>query len=134
MDSNKNISNESLKKLLGRKLEQLRQNSNQTIEATALDLGLNFSEYYRLLKGKRLPHLRTLLNINTKYGISMDWWFSDLEIKMPSKISQKAEELLLLSNYHKLDTMAKEVVQDMLKNLAKNRRKKHLPTARTFAH
>jgi transcriptional regulator with XRE-family HTH domain len=123
VDISKEITNAELKKLLSQKLALLRANSRQTIEATAIDLDMNFSEYYRLLKGDRLPHLRTLLRINKKYGLSMDWWFRELEEKAPAKIGQKAEDLTLLGNYHKLDEQARQVVLDMLKNLAKNRKK-----------
>jgi len=122
-NENKELTNADLKQLLSKKLAFLRQNSRQTIENTALDLGMNFSEYYRLLKGDRLPHLLTLLKINRKYDLSMDWWFRDFPKDSPEKIRRKAEDFLLLSNYHKLDNPAKAVVQDMLKNLAKNRRK-----------
>jgi transcriptional regulator with XRE-family HTH domain len=127
MSTEKELTNEQLKKLLSKKLALLRQKNKQTIEATALDLGMNFSEYYRLLKGDRLPHLLTLLKINRKYDLNMDWWFSELKNKTAAQnIHKKAEDFLLLSNYHKLDEQARQVVLDMLKNLAKNRQPKKL--------
>ena len=85
----KEITNEELKELISQKLALLRQNSRQTVEATAFDLGMDYSEYYRLLRGERLPHLRTLLRINKKYGISMDWWFNKLEGKPPGKLNKR---------------------------------------------
>ncbi|MDR1997437.1 MAG: helix-turn-helix transcriptional regulator [Candidatus Margulisbacteria bacterium] len=121
------ITSENLKKLLSSKLELLRKNSAQTIEAAADSLDIDLSEYYRILKGRRLPQLPTLLRINQKYGISMDWWFSELD-DMEDKpqgtgkitgIRQKAIELELLSTFHKLDVNLQKTVLETLKTFTK---------------
>jgi transcriptional regulator with XRE-family HTH domain len=117
----KEITNDALKELLSQKLALLRQNSKQTVEATAFDLGMDYSEYYRLLRGERLPHLRTLLRINKKYGISMDWWFNKLEGKPPIKLNKRAVEFELLNNYNKLNVHTRKVIFAMLKSLARDK-------------
>jgi transcriptional regulator with XRE-family HTH domain len=117
----KEITNEELKKLLSGKLALLRQNSGQTVEATAFDLGMDYSEYYRLLRGDRLPHLRTLLRINKKYGLNMDWWFNAREKLPPVKLTKRTTEYELLSNYNKLNLHTRKFILGMLKCLAKDR-------------
>jgi transcriptional regulator with XRE-family HTH domain len=114
------ITNAELKELLSKKLALLRQNSGQTVEATAFDLDMDYSEYYRLLRGERLPHLRTLLRINKKYGINMDWWFSKLEGKPPVKLNKRTTEFELLNNYNKLNVRTRKVIFDMLKSLVRD--------------
>ncbi|MDR1996770.1 MAG: helix-turn-helix domain-containing protein [Candidatus Margulisbacteria bacterium] len=122
----KAITNEHLKELLSRKLGLLRASTGQTIEDTAFDLGMDFSEYYRLLKGIRLPHLRTLLRISKKYGVTLDWWFEELPAALPQDTSkiENIDIFELVSSYNKLRPQAKEVVLEMLKSLAKNHKTK----------
>ena len=111
------ITNEQLKKMLSRKLALLRENSQQTIEATADSLDMDLSEYYMLLRGKRLPHLKTLLKINKKYGLNMDWWFGKMP-ELPQKqidLRQKALELELLSSYRRLDDKFRDVLRETAK-------------------
>jgi transcriptional regulator with XRE-family HTH domain len=122
MSVEKELTNECLKKLLSKKLAFLRQKHKQTIEETALDLGMNFSEYYRLLKGDRLPHLLTLLKINHKYGLNMDWWFSSLN-KLPGSpaaLKQHSFERQVLRELKKVPPDLQKALLNMLKAFNKN--------------
>ena len=115
---------DNLKKLISKKLNQLRENSKETLEKTADFLDLNYSQYYRLLQGTQLPHLATLIKINQAYGLDMNWWFADLaEVKPPAlsrtDISRRAAEKELLNNFHKLDGQARKNLQKLLKNMLK---------------
>ncbi|GBR73740.1 helix-turn-helix XRE-family transcriptional regulators [Candidatus Termititenax aidoneus] len=115
------MTNEILKKLISGKLEFLRKNSGETNEAAADSLDIDLSEFYRILKGHRLPHLKTLLRINRKYGVSMDWWFSELDGAARDKtpVRQKAFELQIAGLVKKLDAKTQEAVLAMLKILVK---------------
>ncbi|MDR1453867.1 MAG: helix-turn-helix domain-containing protein, partial [Candidatus Margulisbacteria bacterium] len=87
MDNNELEQN--LKTLISKKLRQLRENSNETLEKTADFLDLNYSQYYRLLQGTQLPHLATLMKINQAYGLNMDWWFEDFAEIRTNKVLTK---------------------------------------------
>jgi transcriptional regulator with XRE-family HTH domain len=117
----KEITKGTLGKLISNKLNFLRKSSGQTNEATADSLDLDLSEFYKLLRGKRIPHLMTLLRINQKYGVTMDWWFSELEETSRDKlhIRSKALELQILNTIRKLDIRFQEIAFDIVKTLRK---------------
>ena len=116
------FSDSDLKKLLSQKLVMLRKASGQTMEAEADSLDLYKSEYFRFLSGARLPHLRTLLHISKKYGVTLDWWFRELETLPQDRetIRQKTFELRSLSIIRKFPARARGAVLAMLESLAKN--------------
>jgi transcriptional regulator with XRE-family HTH domain len=116
------ITNENLKRMLSQKLAMLREKSGQTMEAAAYDLDMNVSDYFRLLKGQRLPHLLNLLRLSKKYGVSLDWWFRELqEIPRSAAQSQRdsfeAQALLVLK---KLDSKLQPSALSLLKASVKN--------------
>jgi transcriptional regulator with XRE-family HTH domain len=128
----KTISDSNLKLLVSQKLRQLRTQSQKTIEETANDLDLDITQYMRLLKGTRLPRLSTLLNINTLYGLNMDWWFAEIANNRKDKINvkEKSLEFELLNSFRKLDLNHKETVVGMIHNLFKNKQRIKKYTAR----
>ncbi|MDR1997086.1 MAG: helix-turn-helix domain-containing protein [Candidatus Margulisbacteria bacterium] len=115
------ISDDDLKKLFSEKLSLLRKNSGHTMEAIADSLDLDKSEYFRFLKGLRLPHLRTLLRISRKYGVTLDWWFKELDDLPRDKNSmrQKTFELQALSALRKFRPEKRPGVLAALKILAR---------------
>jgi transcriptional regulator with XRE-family HTH domain len=117
----KEITNADIKKLLSKKLAALRKDSGQTLEATADELDLDLSEYFRILKGQRLPQLRTLLRINKKYGLNMDWWFKELEEAVVDEkhFRQKTIAAQLLGLLRRLDLGSQEVVLALTRILVK---------------
>ncbi|MDR1323556.1 MAG: helix-turn-helix domain-containing protein [Candidatus Margulisbacteria bacterium] len=115
------INSEILKKLISEKMEFLRKNSGETNEVAADSLDIDLSEFYRILKGHRLPHLKTLLRISKKYGVSLDWWFSELDETTLDRtaIRQRAFESQIASRIKKLDVRTQKAVLAMLKILVK---------------
>ncbi|GBR75139.1 helix-turn-helix XRE-family transcriptional regulators [Candidatus Termititenax aidoneus] len=116
-------SNEYLRKLFSRKLALLRETSAQTMEAAADSLEMDVSAYYMLLSGKRLPHIQTLLRLNRKYGVTMDWWFKELHETPSSKTNTRTEAAAseILSNLHKLDAKGQKTLLGISKVLAANK-------------
>ena len=116
------FSDNNLKKLFSEKLAMLRKESGQTMEAEADSLDLYKSEYFRFLSGSRLPHLRTLLHISKKYGVTLDWWFRELETLPRDRVAfrQKAFELRTLSLLKKFPAKAQNAILDVLAALVKN--------------
>ncbi|MDR1997185.1 MAG: hypothetical protein LBQ83_02535 [Candidatus Margulisbacteria bacterium] len=121
------ITDKDLKNLISKKLNWLHKQHKKTLEEAAFNLKLDYVQYYMLLKGSRLPHLLTLVNINKIYGLSMDWWFHDLDKLKPKeqkKLNKKITEFELISSFNKLDANAQTVVLRLLKNYHKERKHK----------
>jgi transcriptional regulator with XRE-family HTH domain len=119
------VSGDDLKLIVSKKLQQLREKSQKTLEETARELNLDVTQYIRLLRGVRLPRLDTMININKVYGLSLDWWFSEVYGK-PAKdeaIVDKSLEVELVENFKGLNTVCKEVVLSMITNLNKNQQR-----------
>ena len=116
------FTDKDLKTLLSRKLALLRKETRETMEETADSLGIYKSEYFRFLTGARLPHIRTLLRISKKYGVTLDWWFAELESLPGNKaeLRQKIFELRALSLLKKFPQAARNAALDVLKALVKN--------------
>jgi transcriptional regulator with XRE-family HTH domain len=118
MDS-KNVE-QNLKSLISKKLEQLRSKNHKTLEESADFLDLDYAQYYRLLKGRQLPHLATLIRINLAYGLDMNWWFKDLAKTKP-KIAvcavSPANTQELLERFSQLDHRSRKILLKMLRQL-----------------
>ncbi|MDR1453077.1 MAG: helix-turn-helix domain-containing protein [Candidatus Margulisbacteria bacterium] len=116
------ITAEILKKIFGEKLSWLREKSGETIEESAFSLGLDVSDYFKFLKGKRLPHLLTLMRISQKYGVAVGWWFGEVK-SVPqnrAQIRQSTLENKISRAISTLDVKTQKAVLAMLKTLAKN--------------
>jgi transcriptional regulator with XRE-family HTH domain len=117
----KELTPEDIKKAISEKLEILRKNSGQTNEAAADSLDIDLSEFYRILKGHRMPKLHTFLRISQKYGMKLDWWFSEMQ-ELPRGIKQfqkRALEMRAVNLFQKLDTKFQEFVLNLIKDLVK---------------
>jgi transcriptional regulator with XRE-family HTH domain len=114
------FTNEELKKIVSRKLELLRQQNAQTIDSAAYELDMDRSEFFRILKGKRLPMLRSMFRISKKYGVSMDWWFEEVD-RLPQHSVKEPLKSHLLRAFKKLDPKSQSNIVIMIKALAKSK-------------
>jgi transcriptional regulator with XRE-family HTH domain len=119
---NQEITSATLKKLLSQKLTLLREKSGETIEETAFDLGLDTSDYFKFLKGQRLPHLLTLIRFGQKYGVSLGWWFTELDKDHLDKTQTKNSslELRIARIIGRLDERLQKAALAMLKASVKS--------------
>jgi transcriptional regulator with XRE-family HTH domain len=93
------------------------------MEVAADSLDMDVSAYYMLLSGKRLPHIKTLLRLNRKYGVTLDWWFKELRETPSGKTDTRAEAIAseILNNLRKLDTRGQKTLLGISKVLAANK-------------
>ena len=118
------FTSEDIKQIISRKLELLRQQGGQTIDGAAAELNMDRSEFFRILKGQRLPMLTSMVRISKKYGVSLDWWFEDTD-KIPERLNRarySPREYQLLKIFKKLNDRAQNTVLATLKTLARNLR------------
>ncbi|GBR74612.1 helix-turn-helix domain containing protein [Candidatus Termititenax aidoneus] len=115
------FTNADLKKIVSRKLELLRKQSGQTIDSAAAELEMDRSEFFRILKGKRLPMLRSMFRISKRYGVSMDWWFVGIdELPKRAVAGKNPREYQLLRIFKNLPERAQKTVLATVKTLARN--------------
>jgi transcriptional regulator with XRE-family HTH domain len=118
------LSDENLKQVISKKLEMLRKQSGLTMERTAHDLEMDTSEYFRILKGQRVPLLRSMLRFSRKYGVSMDWWFKDIELPQKSiEPVKNPVEYQIFKILKGLDAKKQKIALTTLKALTKSLRK-----------
>jgi transcriptional regulator with XRE-family HTH domain len=117
------VNDAELKALFSKKLQLLRRHSRKTIEETADFLDLEYAQYYRLLKGYRLPHLVTLFNISRAYGLDLNWWFKELSETERKNVllKESAAEAKLLRGFSRLDKKAKNFAQKILQDFLRYR-------------
>jgi transcriptional regulator with XRE-family HTH domain len=117
-----NFTNDDLKKIVSQKLELLRKQSGQTIDSAAAELDMDRSEFFRILKGQRLPMLRSIFRISKRYGVSLDWWFADVnELPERTAVARKnPREYQLLKIFKNLPDRAQKTVLATVKTLARN--------------
>jgi transcriptional regulator with XRE-family HTH domain len=110
-----------LKEIISRKLTFLLKKSGKTLNTTADDLQMPLSQYYRLLKGQRLPLLPTFVHISRAYGMSLDWWFKDIESR-PKQIetAENPIEYQLFKTLKGFDPRGQKIALALLKTLAKS--------------
>ncbi|GBR75953.1 helix-turn-helix XRE-family transcriptional regulators [Candidatus Termititenax persephonae] len=115
-----NVTDDYLKQAISRKLEQLRHKSQKTLEAAASYLDMDYAQYYRMIKGRNLPHLTTLLKLSNAYGVGLAWWFNDLpslSVKEKKDIHKNIQEMELLERFRKLKTRAKGLVLKIMEDI-----------------
>jgi transcriptional regulator with XRE-family HTH domain len=124
MNAEKDVTDKELKHLISQKLKQLRKKSGKTLEETAQDLDLDYSIFYNLYNGRRLPRLTTLVKLSRRYGLPVEYWFKDLA-RMPPKnttwVERRAVEFNLLKNFNRLDKQTRKVMSRILQKLGKGR-------------
>jgi transcriptional regulator with XRE-family HTH domain len=110
-----------LKETISQKLTFLLKKSGKTLNTTANDLQMPLSQYYRLLKGQRLPLLPTFVHISRTYGRSLDWWFEDIK-SLPKQIeaAKNPIEYQLFKTLKNLDARGQKIALSLLKTLAKS--------------
>jgi transcriptional regulator with XRE-family HTH domain len=116
------ITNADLKKILSGKLSGLRARSGETIEETAFALGMDTSDYFKLLRGQRLPHLLTLIRISQKYGVGLNWWFAEFDTAPKTKEKNKNNylEFRIAKIVKPLNERLQKAALSMLKTSVKN--------------
>jgi transcriptional regulator with XRE-family HTH domain len=108
-----------LKEVISQKLTFLLKKSGKTLNTTANDLHMPLSQYYRLLKGQRLPLLPTFVQISKAYGRSLDWWFEDI---LPEQIeaAKNPTEDQLFRTLKSFDARGQKIALALLRTLAKS--------------
>ncbi|GBR75884.1 hypothetical protein NO2_0515 [Candidatus Termititenax persephonae] len=112
------LTDKDLKLLISKRLTQLQKQGGKTIEQTADYLDIDYSQYFNLLRGKRLAKLTTIVNIANIYNIGLDWFVKE---KAEEKTETKVNTLRLLSSFHKLNGTAQNIVLEILDNLARKK-------------
>ncbi|MDR1997598.1 MAG: helix-turn-helix domain-containing protein [Candidatus Margulisbacteria bacterium] len=112
------VTDKELKLLISKRLNQLKQQSGKTVEQTAEDLDIDYSQYFNLLRGKRLAKLTTLVNIANAYDLELDWFVRE---KTGDKIRGKVNTWRLLSGFNKLSPEVQDFVLKVLDSVTRKK-------------
>ncbi|MDR1323131.1 MAG: helix-turn-helix domain-containing protein [Candidatus Margulisbacteria bacterium] len=69
-----------LRRSISAKIVNLMQALNLSIEEAALNAGLEYSNFYYIMKGRNTPRLDTLLKIAQSLNVPPEYFFKDIKV------------------------------------------------------
>jgi DNA-binding XRE family transcriptional regulator len=118
-----------LKSLISTKLQQIKKDSDVSLEKMAESLSLDYSVFYHLYKGAYLPRLTTLWQISRIYNIPIEDWFKELDFAKKAKLNKNSLEFSVLHNFRQLDDTTKAVFAKILQRYNIRERKSKISCA-----
>ena len=81
MDKKTETLDSALRQSISAKIVNLMQKLNLSIEEAALNAGLEYSNFYYVMKGKNTPRLDTLLKIARSLNVPPEYFFKDIKVR-----------------------------------------------------
>ena len=81
MDKKTETLDSVLRQSISAKIVDLMQALNLSIEEAALNAGLEYSNFYYVMKGKNTPRLDTLLKIARSLNVPPEYFFKDIQVR-----------------------------------------------------
>lgn len=97
------------------RINELRKNRGWSIYKLAEESGITQSTLANMFTRKSNPSIPTLIQLCEAFGITLSQFFDDKEIKYSD------DELMLLSNYKKLNEKEKHIINSLIDNILKER-------------
>lgn len=114
----------NLKKFISGRLKQIREQRLITLERMADEIGIEYSAFYNIYKGKTLPRLATLYTISQLYNLPIEFIFKELTFNKNNNIVKKINEVDLLQTYRRLDLETQRVLLNLMKSHVQKRKHK----------
>lgn len=108
--------------LVGKKIRQLRKERHLTQTELSAKLGIQQSDLSRMEKGEYRVSLDTLFKVLAEFHIGVGEFFEDL-----SRETVSPRDLRLLNDFHSLDPVSQEEIEDFIHE----RREARRPARRT---
>ncbi|MDR1452512.1 MAG: helix-turn-helix domain-containing protein [Candidatus Margulisbacteria bacterium] len=87
----------ALRRSISAKIVNLLQTLNLSIEEAALNAGLEYSNFYYVMKGKNTPRLDTLLKIARSLNVPPEYFFKDVKVRTNSRRDSLLQKNTLLN-------------------------------------
>lgn len=97
------------------RINELRKNRGWSIYKLAEESGITQSTLANMFTRKSNPSISTLIQLCEAFGITLSQFFDDKELKYSD------DELMLLSNYKKLNEKEKHIINSLIDNILKER-------------
>lgn len=97
------------------RINELRKNRGWSIYKLAEESGITQSTLANMFTRKSNPSIPTLIQLCEAFGITLSQFFDDKELKYSD------DELMLLSNYKKLNEKEKHIINSLIDNILKER-------------
>lgn len=93
------------------RINELRKNRGWSIYKLAEESGITQSTLANMFTRKSNPSIPTLIQLCEAFGITLSQFFDDKELKYSD------DELMLLSNYRKLNEKEKNIINSLIDNI-----------------
>lgn len=97
------------------RINELRKNRGWSIYKLAEESGITQSTLANMFIRKSNPSIPTLIQLCESFGITLSQFFDDKELEYSD------DELMLLSNYKKLNEKEKHIINSLIDNILKER-------------
>jgi len=97
------------------RINELRKNRGWSIYKLAEESGITQSTLANMFTRKSNPSIPTLIQLCEAFGITLSQFFDDKELEYSD------DELMLLSNYKKLNEKEKHIINSLIDNILKER-------------
>lgn len=97
------------------RINELRNNRGWSIYKLAEESGLTQSTLANMFTRKSNPSIPTLIQLCDAFGITLSQFFDDKELEYSD------DELMLLSNYKKLNEKEKHIINSLIDNILKEK-------------
>ena len=97
------------------RINELRNNRGWSIYKLAEESGITQSTLANMFTRKSNPSIPTLIQLCEAFGITLSQFFDDKELEYSD------DELMLLSNYKKLNEKEKHIINSLIDNILKER-------------
>ena len=97
------------------RINELRNNRGWSIYKLAEESGLTQSTIANMFSRKSNPSISTLSMLCDAFGITLSQFFDDKELEYSD------DELLILSNYRKLNEKEKNIIKSLIENILKDK-------------
>ena len=97
------------------RINELRKNRGWSIYKLAEESGITQSTLANMFTRKSNPSIPTLIQLCEAFGITLSQFFDDKELEYSD------DDLMLLSNYKKLNEKEKHIINSLIDNILKER-------------
>jgi transcriptional regulator with XRE-family HTH domain len=101
----------ALRRSISAKIVNLMQTLNLSIEEAALNAGLEYSNFYYIMKGKNTPRLDTLLKIAQSLNVPPEYFFKDIKVRNNRRRDNLLQKHTLLNKIIKETTKLEKSAQ-----------------------
>lgn len=104
-----------------KRLKELREGKRISQQKLAIDLNISQASISKYEIGSAEPDINSIIRISDYFGVTTDYLLGNSAVKFPlSQSDLSEEEVNLLADYRKLDSLRKQKISAYLKGLSES--------------